>query len=157
MGHRLQPEIPQAVLALLHERLAGLDELEALLLVRGASSRMWTASAVAAELLLPTAWSEPALERLSAAGLLVGAGEGAERRFSYHPATPELEAAVAALAEAYGRHGLDVLRILNAKAFDRIRSAVRTLGDAISSAKIRTKADAPAKEQASPAEPSRPT
>jgi hypothetical protein len=149
--------MPEAVLGLLHEHLAGLDELEALLLVRGASSRSWTASAVATDLLLPEAWSEAVLERLSAAGLLVGAGVGAERRFSYRPATPELEAAVTALAQAYGQHGLDVIRILNAKAFDRIRSAVRTLGDAISSAKTRTRTGAPDEGRASPLEPSGPT
>jgi hypothetical protein len=83
----------------------------------------------------PREWGSSALENLATVGLVVGVGDGPERQFSYHPTTSELDAAVAALAEIHGEDGLDVIRLLNSTAFDRIRSAVSTLGDVIALAK----------------------
>jgi hypothetical protein len=123
--------LPVEVLALLHECLSGLDELETLLLVRADPSARWTAVAVADALRLSVDVSASALERLSAAGLLLPSDDGAERRFSYRPATPELDAAVASLASIYGENGIDIIKILSAKAIERARAAVVTLGDAI--------------------------
>ncbi len=130
-------EISPEVLSLLHERLTGLHEIKALLLLQRDSSRVWSPSAVAAELHWPDDWGKNALVNLAAAGLLVGAGDG----FSYRPTTPELDTTVAALAEIHGEDGLDVIRILNSQAFDRIRSAVSALGDVIAAAKSRTDTD----------------
>jgi hypothetical protein len=132
-----EPEIPEEVLALLHERLTGLHEIKALVLMHRDPSRVWSPSAVAADLRWSDDWGVAALENLTAAGLIVGTIDG----FSYRPATPDLDAAVAALAEIHGEDGLDVIRILNSKAFDRIRSAALTLGDVIVTAKSRTNID----------------
>lgn len=125
--------IPPDVRTLLHERLAGLDELEVLLLVRGDASHGWTASEVAERLGLPESSSDAALESLCMAALLVldGGGGGAERRYAYRPGTPELDGAVTSLAEIYGERRLEVMRILSNHALDRIRSAAaRTFADA---------------------------
>lgn len=125
--------IPPDVQALLQERLAGLDELEVLLLVRGDASRGWTASDVAERLGLPASSSDAALEGLRAAALLVvdGGGGGAEPRYAYRPHTPALDEAVSVLAEIYGERRLEVMRILSNHALDRIRSAAaRTFADA---------------------------
>jgi len=134
-------EIPPEVLALLDERLAGLHELKALLLLHRDPSRAWSPSSVAADLRWPEQWGQTALDNLVAAGLLFGVGDGLERQFSYRPTTPELDTAVAALAEIHGEDGLDVIRLLNSKAFDRIRSSVSALGDAIATARNRTDPD----------------
>lgn len=125
--------IPPEVLTLLHERLAGLDELEVLLLVRGDASQPWTPSDVAERLGLPVSSSEAALESLCTATLLVfdGGGGGAERRYAYHPGTPELDGVVTSLADIYGERRLEVMRILSDRALGRIRSAAaRTFADA---------------------------
>lgn len=125
--------IPSDVLALLHERLAGLDELEALLLLRAEPSRLWFASEVAERLGLPVASSEAALASLCQVSLLAAEGGrgGAEARYGYRPATPELEQVVASLAEIYGDRRLEVMRILSNSALDRIRTAAaRTFADA---------------------------
>ena len=125
--------IPPDVLALLQERLAGLDELEVLLLVRGDASRGWTASDVAKRLGLPASSSDAALERLRAAGLLAvdGDGGGAELRYAYRPHALELDRVVSALAEIYGERRLEVMQILSNHALGRIRSAAaRTFADA---------------------------
>lgn len=126
-------DIPDDVLTLLQERLAGLDELEVVLFVRRDASRRWTASTVATELHRPESSTEPALESLLGAELLAsdGGGGGAERRYMYRPATPALDAAVTLLAALYDERPLDVMRILSNSALDRIRSAAaRTFADA---------------------------
>jgi hypothetical protein len=130
---RIVPErdIPPEVLTLLRERLSGLDELEVLLLARSDPSRRWTASAVAERLGLPDRASEPVLASLQANGMVVEEGRGAEREFSYRPATPALDATVSSLATIYHERPLEVMRILSHSALERIRSAAaRTFADA---------------------------
>jgi hypothetical protein len=125
-------DIPSDVLALLQERLAGLDELEALLLLRSEPSRLWFASEVAERLGLPVASSETALASLCKVSLLAaeGGGGGAEARYVYRPA-PELEQVVSSLAEIHADRRLEVMRILSNSALDRIRTAAaRTFADA---------------------------
>jgi hypothetical protein len=63
------------------------------------------------------------LAKLCAAALLVGEGEGTERRFSYRPETPALAAAVRSLAEIYDQQRVNVILILSNKAMNRIRQA----------------------------------
>jgi hypothetical protein len=128
-----QRDIPSDVMAFLHERLAGLDELEVLLLVRSDASRGWTATEVAQRLGLPGSSGDGALEKLCAAELLVvdGGGGGAERLYVYRPTAPGLDGVVAALAEVYAERRLEVMRILSDSALERIRSAAaRTFADA---------------------------
>ncbi len=124
--------IPNNVLALLHERIVGFDELKALLLVRSDASKIWTASSVAESLGLSASWSEAALENLCAGGLLVGNGQGLERQFSYRPVSTELESTVTSLAAIYGYRRIDVMRILSSKAMNRIRwAAVQAFASAL--------------------------
>jgi len=125
--------IPGDVLTLLHERLAGLDELEVLLLVRREAPQGVSTSEVADRLGLPMSSSEAALESLCSVSLLVsdGGGGGAERRYAYHPDTPELDGVVSSLVTVYGERRLEVMRVLSNLALDRIRSAAaRTFADA---------------------------
>lgn len=120
-------------MAFLHGRLAGLDELEVLLLVRSDAARGWTATEVAERLGLPASSSDGALEKLCTADLLVidGGGGGAERRYAYRPGIPGLDGVVTTLAEIYGERRLEVMRILSDSALERIRSAAaRTFADA---------------------------
>jgi hypothetical protein len=116
-------DLPFDVLAFLQERIAGTDELAALLLVRSDASRGWTAAAVAEQLELPKSWAGPALEGLCDAELLVEDGTDGEQRFWYRPVTPALESVVAVLSGIYEEQRTDVLRILNENAVDRIRAA----------------------------------
>lgn len=123
--------IPDDVLALLHDRLAGLDELETLLLVRRDAGRGWTAAEIAERLGLPESSSAAALASLCRASLLGAQGAGAVPRYVYRPHEPELERTVSSLAEVYADRRLEVMRILSISALDRIRSAAaRTFADA---------------------------
>ena len=123
--------IPSDVLTLLHERLAGLDELETLLLVRGDATRGWTVAEVAERLGLPESSSEEILASLCRASLLGAYGARTDQRYVYHPHEPGLEHTVSSLAEVYIDRRLEVMRILSNSALDRIRSAAaRTFADA---------------------------
>lgn len=116
-------DLPFDVLTLLQRHIAGIDELEALLLVRSDAARGWTAASVAAALDRPVAWAAPALESLCTAELIVArGGDGEERQFSYHPA-PGHESVVTRLAELYDEQRADILRVLNDEAVERIRAA----------------------------------
>ncbi len=122
--------IPPDVLALLRERLSGLDDLEVLLFVRRGASERRTLEVISAKIRLPEASIQEAVDRLCAAGLLAmhDTGEGG---FSYRPETPALDATVKALADYYEQRPADVMRILNRLAIDRIRSgAAKAFADA---------------------------
>jgi hypothetical protein len=128
----LYRDIPDDVWNLLQDRITGLDELKTLLLVSGDPSKSWTASSVAAHLGTRTLWIDVVLAKLCAAGLLVGEGEEAERRFWYRPDTPALAAAVGSLAEIYDHQRVNVILILSHKAMNRIRQAAfRTFAGAL--------------------------
>ena len=120
-------EIPADVLALVRERVSGLDDLEMLLLLRGDPVRAWTPSCAAARLGVPEARVEDALQGLHAAALLVMEMDerAAARRFLYRPATPALEAAVNTLARLCRLRPADVIRMLNEHAIERVRTAAR--------------------------------
>lgn len=125
--------IPDDVLTLIQERLAGLDELEVLLLVRREAPQGLSATEVADRLGLPVSSSDAALASLCSVSLLVseGGGGGAERRYAYRPDTPELDAVVSSLATVYQERRLEVMRVLSNLALDRIRTAAaRTFADA---------------------------
>jgi hypothetical protein len=119
----LNDPLPSDVLALVRERVLSLDDLKVLLLLRDDASKPWTASTLAAQLALPEAWTEGLLEDLRAAALLAADGNETERQFVYRPATPDLEATVARLAQMYDERPADVIRTLNDGALQRVRRA----------------------------------
>ena len=123
-------DIPPDVLALLRERLTGLDDLEVLLFVRRGATERRTLEVISAKIGLPEASIQEAVDRLCAAGLL-SAHDTGERQFSYRPVSPALDATVKALDEVYAQRPSDVMRLLNAMALDRIRSgAAKAFADA---------------------------
>jgi hypothetical protein len=119
----LTDHLPPDVLALVRERVLGLEDLKVLLLLRNDASKPWTASTLAAQLELPEARTEGLLEDLRAAALLAADGNETEREFVYRPATPDLEATVARLAHLYDERPADVIRTLNDGALERLRLA----------------------------------
>lgn len=127
---------PPDVSSFLQEHIAGIEDLEALLLLRSDASRRWSAAAVAATLERPPAWAGPVLQALCAAEVVEGTGEGADRRFAYRPATPALESMVTTLAGLYVEERAEILRLLNENAVDRIRAAAaRTFSGAFDGAR----------------------
>jgi hypothetical protein len=110
----------------LDEQVTSNLELDVLLLFLAEPDRGWLPEAVAQRLVFSVEVCEDTLERLRVRGLLE-AREGAG--YWFVPANPELAAGAARLWSAYLASPVDVLRVLNERALERIRrGARRTFG-----------------------------
>lgn len=119
--------IPDDLGQLLRERVASLEVLEAMLLLRRDPTRSWPADELSERLSIPENLLEPVLGELVRHGLLATT----DQRWRYAPRTPELAADVDRLAVLYDERRLEVMRLLSAHALERIRdSAARTFADA---------------------------
>ena len=96
-------------------------ELELLLLLRAKRERPWTAAELAAELKIDPAWAGGQLEKLAGRGILER-GEGAVACCRYAPRSPELDAAVAAVAETYATHRVSVIGLIFSKPTSNLKS-----------------------------------
>jgi hypothetical protein len=116
------PDIPDDVLALMRERLHSLDGLEVLLALRAVAPATMPAEHLAEQLRLPGLSVDDALEELRGGGLVRKHGA----TWSFHPATPAVEASVNTLARIYGQAPTKVMRVLNSLALSRIRGGAAT-------------------------------
>jgi hypothetical protein len=104
-------------------------ELDVLLLFLPEPERSWSAEMAARRLLLPIDVCQTALECLRARGLLT---VRAARSYSFAPATAELALGAERLWTAYRESPVEVLRLLNQRALERIRrGAWRTFLDSM--------------------------
>jgi hypothetical protein len=124
-----QREIPARARELIRTSIHSLEALEALLWLRGAASRRWTAAQLARELRLPEAGLTTALQNL-VLGRLIREGEESPRCYQYWPHEPGMAAAVDELAEAYQSSRPEVLVSISSHAIERIRRGLRTISDA---------------------------
>jgi hypothetical protein len=124
-----QREIPARARELIRNSIHSLEALEALLWLRGAASRRWTAEQLARELRLPEARLTTALRNL-VLGRLIREGEESPRRYQYWPQEPGTAAAVDELAEAYESSRPEVLVSISSHAIERVRRGLRTISDA---------------------------
>lgn len=104
-------DLPELVREFLLDHIDSIPELEALLLARTERGTRWQAATLAARLYVDLRTATAVLDALERRGLLMRAETG----FSYGPRTPELEAAVDALTEAYRRLLKPVTRVIHAK------------------------------------------
>jgi hypothetical protein len=104
-------------------------ELDVLLLFLPEPERSWSPEMAARRLLLPVDVCQTALECLRARGLLT---VRAPRSYSFAPATAELAVGAERLWTAYRESPVEVLRLLNQRALERIRrGAWRTFLDSM--------------------------
>jgi hypothetical protein len=95
-------------------------ELELLLLLRARRERAWTAAELASELKIDPTWAAGQLEKLAGRGILGRAEPAGCCR--YEPKTPEVEAAVAAVADAYATHRVSVIGLIFSKPTSNLKS-----------------------------------
>lgn len=114
--------LSDAIYALIHEHVHSIEQIELLLLLRARAPSGAGQQELARELTLPEELVRPALEELRARRLLTSDGSNGEMRFRFAP-DPTLQGAVAELAEAYQDRRVEVLRLVSANAFERMRSA----------------------------------
>lgn len=120
--------LPPDVLELLHHRVGSLEELEVLLLLKRTRERRWAIFEIARELGLPDSIVDTTLASLRSHDF-AASERGSE--WSYQPRTAELAGLVDRLAVVYVERRLEVMRILSARALERVRdSAARAFADA---------------------------
>ena len=123
--------IPEELVRLLQDRVASLEQLETLLLLRRTRDRAWDLPDVAQRLSMPESSIEPCLVELTQHGMLASQGAGIATTWQYDPASPELAALIDRLASVYDERRLEVMRMLSAQAMERIRdSAAKAFDDA---------------------------
>jgi DNA-binding IclR family transcriptional regulator len=123
--------IPEELVRFLQDRVASLEQLETLLLLRRTRDRVWGLTDVAQRLSMPESSIEPVLVELTRHGMLASHGTGIAKTWQYSPASPELAALIERLAVVYDDRRLEIMRMLSAQAMERIRdSAAKAFADA---------------------------
>jgi hypothetical protein len=116
---------------LLRGSIRSIEELEVLLVLRGAVVRDWTAEQLSRELRLPESAAASALSALVLGGLAIQVGEQPPLHYQYRLHAPETEEVVEELAKTYGHHRLEVLMQISSNAIERVRKgALTTFSDA---------------------------
>lgn len=85
-------------------------------MVREQSSAPWTTATIAARLYISEQYGQEVMERLRVRGLVVAEEEGYR-----YAAAPEREKIIAALAELYRTHLIQVTNLIHSKSTRRIR------------------------------------
>jgi hypothetical protein len=120
--------ISDDVKTLLRDCIESFEHLEVLLLLHRKPDDTWTADAVVAASMLNLAEdiATDALAHLHRWKLI----EGEARRYRYNPSN-RLDATIRALATVYEEDRLEVMRLMNQNAIERVRtSALRAFADA---------------------------
>jgi hypothetical protein len=130
------------VKAFLADHIDSVLELELLLLLRAHAPQAWTPAALAAELKIDSTWAAAQLATFASRGLLVRTGAdpagsattagaappsgSADGGYRYEPETPQLDAAVAAVADAYASHRVTIIGLI----FSKPTSTLKSFADA---------------------------
>jgi hypothetical protein len=121
--------IPERVRALILRDINSVEQLEALLLLRGAPDRSWSPEDVAGELRTHPHSAGLRLADLAKGRLVEEAEPG---RFRYAPSTLQVARDVDALADAYAKRRVSVISAIFSKPSEAVRSfsdAFRLRGD----------------------------
>jgi hypothetical protein len=117
-----ESELPLTVRAFVHQYVDSIPELEALLLTAAEPGVAWLEEPLARRLYIEVRLASHVLETLERRGFL------AKRESGYHfaPRSPELDAAVRSLMDAYRRFLIPITSIVHSKT----RPAFRDFSDA---------------------------
>jgi hypothetical protein len=122
--------LPENVRAFLREHVESYEQLELLLFLREHHALGWAMSQVAERMRLPPEEIDQAVAGLLAAGCVVERAQP-ERTIRYAPRDEGQAAAIDALAAAYAARPLAIIKLMNANAIERVRSAaIDTFADA---------------------------
>jgi hypothetical protein len=121
-----ETDIAPEVIDFLRDHIDSVLELELLLVLRNApAARAFTAADLAHELKIDAAHADAQLEKFCQRGLLA-CGETSPRTYRYAPQSPQLDAAVAAVAAAYAGRRVTMIGLI----FSKPTSTLKTFADA---------------------------
>ncbi|MBW3541352.1 MAG: hypothetical protein KY476_13880 [Planctomycetes bacterium] len=114
-------EFSDDVKQFLSEHISSVAQLEVLLLLRAQREREWTASEVSKALYTTPDMAAEQLAELAGRGLLAR-GDGAETKYRYWPASPELDAQAGLLDTAYKERRVAVITAIYSQPLDKVRT-----------------------------------
>ena len=114
------------VRSFLADHIDSVLELELLLLLRSHAQQSWTPAALAGELKIDPSWASEQLEKFALRDLLSRGGDGPQREYRYAPTSPQLDADVAAVADAYATHRVTIIGLI----FSKPTSTLKSFADA---------------------------
>jgi hypothetical protein len=114
-------DLPESVKKLIETHIKSVEELEVLLLLSGEPDKSWSSSEVFRTIQSNLNSIGLKLAKLAAQGLLTST-PGSEIRYSYSSTSPELDAAVKLLREAYKVRPTRVIELIFANPNSQIRS-----------------------------------
>jgi hypothetical protein len=103
--------IPEIVRRLITDRIDSIPELETILLLRQYRTQTWNAIDTGKRLYVSSTVAVHMLDALTDRGFFARSADG----YTYAPESPQLEAAVDALADAYTQHLFAVTTFVHAK------------------------------------------
>ena len=122
--------LPASVHAFLRDHIESYEQLELLLFLREHAAVEWGIADVAERMRLPAEELEAAARSLLAAGCIAERTEP-QRSIRYAPRDEGQSEAIDALAAAYAARPLAIIKLMNANAIERVRSAaIDTFADA---------------------------
>lgn len=116
-----ESQIPQEVQAFIADHIESVVQLEVLLLLHAAPQRVFSAAEIGRELRIDAAWAAQQLVNLCSRGVLTCTGT-TDPVYRYGPRTPEMDRAVADLAQAYADRRVTVIGLIFSKPVDKIRT-----------------------------------
>jgi hypothetical protein len=114
----MSDRIPAVVADFVRERIGSIAELELLLLLSADPSRAWTAEDAAKGLYMAMTAVSDLLEQLRRQGILQLGPAG----YRYRPQSPQLEAAIAQVAEQYQLRRLAIIELIYSRPSGKIQS-----------------------------------
>jgi len=122
-------DVPETVQRFLLQHVESFEQLEILMRLRAQQPTSSSAATLSEKLGLSLEFTAEALTALIAQGLVQR--HEAEAGFRFAPTSKLLKEAADELAECYGRHRLEIVKLINANAIKRMRtSALRAFADA---------------------------
>jgi hypothetical protein len=122
--------LPESVRAFLRDHVESYEQLELLLFLRTHAADEWPISALAERVRFPAEELDDAVRGLVAAGCIAERTQPG-RTLRYAPSGEGQAEAIDALAAAYAARPLAIIKLMNANAIERVRSAAMdTFADA---------------------------
>jgi hypothetical protein len=111
-----QTGVPKDVEHFLADEIQSVEQLEVLLLLRGAADKWWTAAEVARALVSQVESAENWLERMARSGLLEADGD----RYRYAPHTRAVDETVDRLADSFAKYRVTVISLIFSKPSEHV-------------------------------------
>lgn len=124
-------ELPEEVQRFLREHIESYEQLAIVLLLQSRRDQALDGGAISAQLQLPEALVDEALQALGQRELVAQSPGADGPLFNFRPETPALAELVSTLAQLNVDRRLDVMRLMTANSIERLRAkAVSTFADA---------------------------